>query len=68
MTNAILDAIVVEQNKLQRQLANIARTKAVLEVLGEDVKERNKLERQEAAAKETRSRIKKLNDAAGKLK
>ena len=66
MSNALINAIAKEQDKLVRQLENNAATKEVIAVLGESPRELNKLARQEAAIKETRSNIKKLQAAANK--
>lgn len=66
MSNAILNAIAKEQSKLLRQIDNLESTKAVLEVLGDDPREQAKVSRQEDAIKDTKSRIAKLQKAAGK--
>ena len=63
MSNALINAIAKEQDKLVRQLENHEATKQVIAVLGESPRELNKLARQEAAIKETRSNIKKLQAA-----
>lgn len=63
MSNAINMAIAKEQQKLIRQEENHESTKALLAVLGDDVKELNKLERQKEAIKETKQRIARLEKA-----
>lgn len=65
MSNPILDLIAMEQNKIERRRANVARTKTEIEVLGNSAKLANKLARQEAAVKESLATLKKLNAAAG---
>ena len=65
MSNAILDLIVREQNKLARRNDAVAATKAEIEILGDSVKLQNKLMRQEAAVQESLNALEKLNKAAG---
>ena len=66
MSNAILDLIVREQAKAERRRANVAATKAEIEIFGDSQSLQNKLARQEAAVKESVANLKKLNAAAGK--
>lgn len=66
MGNAILDLIVREQGKAERRRANVAATKAEIEIFGESQKLLNKLARQEDAVKESLANLEKLNKAAGK--
>ena len=68
MSNAILDLIVREQTKAERRRANVAATKAEIEIFGTSTVLENKLARQEAAVNESVEALEKLNAAAGKLK
>ena len=63
MSNAILDLIVREQNKLERRRATVEATKVEIEILGGSQNLSNKLLRQEASVKESLAVLKKLNDA-----
>ena len=64
MSNPILDLIVREQGKAERRRANVAATKAEIEILGDSQNLQNKLARQELAVKESLATLKKLNAAA----
>lgn len=66
--SALIDALAKEQNKLERQLANLAATKEAMAVIGETPRELNKIARQEKAIEDTRANIKKLSSAVNKLK
>ena len=63
MSNAILDLIVREQNKLERRRATVEATKVEIEILGSNKNIDNKLLRQEASVKDSLGVLKKLNAA-----